>query len=95
MVDGKVSVALDPPFSHSESDSRSRGTSVHEGAVVGKMNERARSEGVIPDEEALVSLDLPLVGALFRFFFCPLSERYRVLSVAADGHLLGSPTLLG
>ena len=65
MVDGKVSVSPDP--SCSPSDSRSRGTSVDEGTVVGKTKERARSEGVIPDEETPVSFDFPFVGAVCRF----------------------------
>ena len=95
MVDGTVSVSLDPPCSLSESDPRSRGTSVDEGAVVGKFKERARSEGVIPDEEALASLDFPFECALFRFVLYPLSERDRELSVAADGVLVGNSTSLG
>ena len=85
MVEGNVSFSPDPSFSPSESDSRSRGTSVDEGTVVGKTKERARSDGVIPVEEALVSPNFLFVCVLFRFVFCPLSERRRELSVAADG----------
>ena len=68
MVDGTVSVSPDPSFSPSESDPRSCGTSYDKGAVVGKIKERARSEGVIPNEEAPVSVDFILEGALFRVF---------------------------
>ena len=44
----------DPAFSLSESDSRSRGTSVLERSVVGRTREGARAKGVNPEEEALV-----------------------------------------
>ena len=64
MVEGNVSVSPDPSFSPSESDSRSRGTSVDEGVVVGRTKERARSEGVIPDEDAPVSADFRLYSDL-------------------------------
>ena len=86
-----VSVSPDPSASSSDSGPRSRGTAV-EGAVVGRIKERARSEGDMPEEEAPV---FPFGGALLRFFLCPLSERERELSVADDCGRVGNSTSLG
>ena len=80
IVEVTVSVSPDSSTAPSESSPRSRGTYV-EGAVVGNNKEQDRSEGVMFEEEAPV---FPLGGALLRCVFCPLSERDRELSVAAE-----------